>query len=189
MVTTRLMTVEDLARMGPAAERHELIDGVLQEVEPVGGQHGVMGGDLAGYIWTHVRERRLGEVFTSDTQFVIDHDRDSVLRPDVAFIRNDRLPRDDVWEGIVPIVPDLVVELVSPSNSDADIVDKVVRYLKGGVALVWVAWPHRKSVSVFRPGQAERTFGIGDTLDGEEVLPGFRLSIATIFRKRGRFDL
>jgi Uma2 family endonuclease len=186
MIATRLLTADDLEQMGAGGEHFELIDGVPYEVTGVGGLHGGVSAYLLRHVGNHVDDHDLGEVFSSDTQFVITPDRRIVLRPDVAFVRMDRLPDDDLWRGIVPIAPDLAIEVESPGDTEPEVRRKVERYLAGGVPLVWAVWMSRRCVSVFRPGRAEQVLAEDAELDGEDVLPGFRLPVADIFRRRGR---
>jgi Uma2 family endonuclease len=107
------------------------------------------------------------------------------LKPDVSFIARERLP-DELWIGIIPIAPDLAAEVASPSNRQADILDKVGLYLKAGTRLVWLVRPEARTVTVFRPDRPERILRIGEELDGEDVLPGFRLPLERLFRTRER---
>ena len=83
----------------------------------------------------------------------------------------------------IPFAPDLAVEVSSPSQSAGDLAAKVALYLAGGTRLVWVVWPDRQQVDVWHPGdtQPSATLGVGDTLDGEDVIPGFIHSIGDIF--------
>jgi Uma2 family endonuclease len=97
----------------------------------------------------------------------------------VAFIsraRQPQLPR----EGFNPIPPDLAVEVISPSDSYSDVSRKVQRYLRHGTALVWVVDPETQTVMVHTPTSA-KPFGLEDTLDGGDVLPGFKLAVRDIF--------
>jgi Uma2 family endonuclease len=182
MVATRLMTAEDLEAMGSAAEkRYELIDGVLVEVEGVGGRHGGINTEIVFALRLASDNGRLGRVFSADTRFVIKRHPDIVQMPDVSFIRAERLPAVGLWEGIVPIVPDLAVEIASPSDSGAEVRRKAQRYLDANVPLVWIVWPRQRAVSVLRPGQPERLLTEHDELDGGDVIDGFRLPVATIF--------
>jgi Uma2 family endonuclease len=182
MVATRLMTAEDLEAMGPEAEkRFELIDGALVEVEGVGGRHGGINTDLASNLNNHVRPRKLGRVLSADTRFVIKRDPDLVQMPDVSFIRAERIPSQGLWEGIVPIPPDLAAEIASPGDTGAEVRRKAQRYLDAGVRLVWIIWPRQRAVSVLRPGQPEMWLTEDGELDGGDVIPGFRLPVASIF--------
>ncbi len=93
--------------------------------------------------------------------------------------------RTSTWIGCATRIDgpaDLAVEVVSPNDRPAEIAEKVAFYLEHGVPLVWVAYPRPRHVVVHRPGQPPRTFGADDTLDGEEIVPGFRLPVAEVFR-------
>lgn len=70
---------------------------------------------------------------------------------------------------------------MSPSNRPSAILEKVAQYLSDGVGLVWVVDPDRESVTIYHPDGAVAVLVVGDTLDGEDVLPAFRLDIAVIF--------
>jgi Uma2 family endonuclease len=100
--------------------------------------------------------------------------------PDVGFILKSRLP-DLPYEGFAPMPPDLAVEVVSPSDSEKELMHKVADYLAAGV-LVWVLYPKEKEVKVFAPGQPVQTLDINGVLDGGKVLPGFTLPVKNIFR-------
>ncbi|MDP9363937.1 MAG: Uma2 family endonuclease [Chloroflexota bacterium] len=110
------------------------------------------------------------------------HEPDTVVAPDVAFVRAERLPSPSERRGFSPVVPDLAVEVVSPSDRQAKVDEKVALYLAAGVPLLWVAYPRRRVVRVHRPGREPVELGEGDVLDGEDVLPGFRLPVADVFR-------
>jgi Uma2 family endonuclease len=102
--------------------------------------------------------------------------------PDVALVRAERLPPPHERIGAMPVIPDLAVEIVSPSDRITKVRDKIRRYLEAGVPLIWLIEPRRRQVTVYRPGQPEHVLGMADELDGGEVLPGFRLAVAELFR-------
>jgi len=182
MVATRLLTAEDLEAMGPEAEkRYELIDGVLVEVEGVGGRHGGINSEIVSALHVFTRSRRLGRVLSADTRFILGRDPDLVLMPDVSFIRAERIPAGGLWDRMVPVPPDFATEIASPNDTGAEVRRKAQRYLDAGVRLVWIVWPRRHEVSVFRPGQPEAVFREGDELAGGDVIPEFRLAVAAIF--------
>jgi Uma2 family endonuclease len=186
MVATQLEISDPFAQFGIRAEDYEMIRGVIRKEEVMGGLHGIMGGDLHGELWTFAREHDLGFVLTSDTHYQVLAEPRTILKPDISFVAKERLP-DEAWVGIIPIAPDLATEVASPSNRQAQILDKVGLYLAGGTRLVWVVRPEHRTVTVFRPDRPERILGIDDELDGEDVLPGFRLPLSRLFRPRGRF--
>ncbi len=183
MATTQLFTIQDLERMdSDEAERYELVAGTLREVEAMGGRHGEIGVEIIVPLAVWVRGRDLGRVYTESTHFVISRNPDVVLMPDVAFVRADRLPPEDARFGVMPLAPDLAVEILSPSNRLTEMAEKIELYHRGGVRLVWVVQPRRRSVTAHVPGRDPWTVGEFETLDGGDVLPGFRLRVADIFR-------
>ena len=92
------------------------------------------------------------------------------------------MPPDGVPQAFWQLPPDLAVEVVSPNDRPQEIADKVDLYLTHGVPLVWVAYPRSRQVVVHRPGQEPLILSEGDTLDGGDVLPGFQLPVAEVFR-------
>jgi Uma2 family endonuclease len=182
MVATRLITAEDLEAMGSEAEkRYELIDGILVAVEGVGGRHGGINIELASNLRNHIRPRKLGWLFSADTRFLIQRNPDLVQMPDISFIRADRIPPQGLWEGIIPIAPDMATEIASPGDTGAEVRRKIQRFLDAGTRLAWIVWPRQRAVSVLRPGQPEMWLTEDDELDGGDVIPGFKLPIASIF--------
>jgi len=182
MALTRLLTSEDLYQMGDAAERFELIAGVLRETEPMGGRHGEIQFELHGPLYLYLRDRRIGRVYTEGTHFLILRDPDVVLMPDIAFVRTDRLPPDGARDGIMPLAPDLVIEVLSPSNRMTEMSEKISLYQRAGVPLIWLVHPRTRSVTVYATGRAPRILHESDTLDGEDILPGFSLPVADLFQ-------
>lgn len=181
MVTAKLMTVADFEAMAPDGRRYELIRGELREMAAAGGEHGTIGFEVGAYVWDHVKPRRLGRVFNADTGFVLAHDPDVVYMPDVAFVRADQLPPLNQLRGFVPFPPDLVVEVVSPTDRFGDVAAKVAAYLAAGVRLVWVVEPRHQTVTVHAADHSVRVLGADDTLDGGDVLPDFRVAVAELF--------
>jgi Uma2 family endonuclease len=173
MVATQLEVADPFAELGSRAEDFEMIRGVLREAEGMGGRDGALTSGLLGEVGKFVKARDAGVVFLSTTHYEVIREPRSVLKPDVSFVANERIP-EEMWEGIVPIAPDLAAEVTS-STRQAEIIDKVGLYLAGGTRLVWLV----------RPDRPERILGIGEDLDGEDVLPGFRLPLDRLFRIRG----
>jgi Uma2 family endonuclease len=182
MVATRLFTAEHLEAFTENEEKlYEVIDGVLVRNEGVGGRHGNMSVEVGSEIHSFTRPRRLGRVFGADTRFILRRDPDLVLIPDVAFIRAERIPPDGLWERIIPIPPDFALEIASPTDTMSAVRRKAALYLDHGVRLVWIVLPRQRTVSVLLPGQPERVLHERDELDGGDVIPGFRLPVASIF--------
>jgi Uma2 family endonuclease len=164
------------------SKRLQLIEGVIHEMPPAGGEHGGMALDLGSLIRGHVKAHDLGYTTAAETGYILFNNpdgKDTVVAPDVGFIAKARLPQG-LPKGYIPLAPDLAVEVVSPGDSADGIDQKVVLYLRYGTRLVWIWYPKTKTVIAHTTTGLQR-FGISDTLDGGDVLPGFKLSIREIF--------
>lgn len=181
MITTRLMTVDDLDVMGEKGERLELFDGVPVEHLGVSMRHGYLGFEIGLSLGVFVKRHRPGRFFSSDTQFTLARNPDTVVKPDLSFIREERMPPVEEHDRISRIAPDFAVEVISPTDRMGDVIAKVGRYQAAGVPLVWVVDPVARTVAVYELGQEPRTLGEGEMLDGGEVFPGFTLAVAGIF--------
>ena len=136
--------------------------------------------ELAGRIREHVRKRRLG-ITLVEPGFLLSEDPPTVRGPDIAFIARDNLPRGGFPRGFWKVPPDLAVEVVSPSNTRAEIREKVLEYMSAGARLVWVVEPRTRSVTAYRSRTEVHRLAGTDTLDGHDVLPGIRLPMADLF--------
>jgi Uma2 family endonuclease len=184
MVATKRITVDDLERAGVPDGFWELVDGRIVEVAPAGGEASSTGMIAGYYLMGHVMPHELGRVYGADGGFVLfpGEERELLRAPDVAFVRADRVPPPAQHARFLRLPPDLVVEVVSPSDGQAAVAVKAALWIEGGVRLVWVADPASRTVDVWESGRSVRTLGVGDELDGGDVLPGFRLPIAELFR-------
>jgi Uma2 family endonuclease len=178
MAATVLLTAEDLLAL-PESEQGELIRGALQPMSPTGLDHFLLTGRLIGELHRWAAPRRAGPV-GGELGFIVGRNPDTVLAPDVAFIAADRVPPRGA-PGFLPIAPDLAVEVLSPSNSASDILDKVRMYLDFGVRLVWIVDPATSTLTEYAPDGAARWLTAADTLDGGDVLPGFSLDLGALF--------
>lgn len=182
MVTTKSATVDDLLEMPDDGWQYELVAGEITRMPPAGAEHGETEGEFVFHLRLYLSAPNAGRVYTGDTGFLFDRDPLTVRAPDVAVVRAERLPPKNERRGYLALVPDLVVEIVSPSERPSDIDAKVAFYLAHGVPLVWVAYPVTGTAEVYRPGALPRRLGPADALNGEEILPGFRLPLAAVFR-------
>lgn len=175
-----LLTVDDVLAMQDDGDRLELIRGELLRTPPVGFEHSDimlgLGGELRRYVLAH----GLGRVGGGDPGFILQRDPHTFLGPVVAFIRAERLP--DERRGILELAPDLVVEVISPSDRFNDVTEKVAVYLECGVRCVWLVQPLWKRVFVYTSGVPARELLEGDILNGEDIIPGFQMPVADIFR-------
>lgn len=149
---------------------------------PAGFEHGLVAAALVRHLHTFVLDSALGVVLSAETGFTISRDPDTVRAPDAAFVRTDQVPPPGARSGFVELAPDLVVEVVSPSDRASDVLAKALAWIDAGVRLVWVVDPASRSVTVHRPGgMAGIVRGDGAQLAGEDVLPGLLLVLADVF--------
>ena len=179
-ITPKLMTANELLHLPDDGFHHELIRGELTTMAPPGFQHGRFSSRFDRRLGNYVEANGLGEV-TGEVGFRLADDPDTVRAPDVAFIRRDRLPTGDAARGYFHGAPDLAVEVISPNDLYTEVDDKVAEWLEHGTRLVFVVNPRRRTVAVHRPGQPVTILGIDDTLDGEDVVPGWSLPLRDLF--------
>jgi len=164
-------------------ERVELIRGELRRTPLASFERGDTVMSIGAQIAAFVRQQQLGKTLAAETGFIIARNPDTLLAPDVAFVRSDRLPRSGSRRHFAELAPDLVVEVISPSDSVANVTTMVMLWLDAGVRAVWVAEPSEQTVTTYAPDGTARVLraSAGDVLDGGDVLPGFRLPLADIF--------
>lgn len=184
----RPMTADELLRMpDDAAWKHELVDGVLVRMPSPGFEHGWIIGDLLTELGYFVKSRRLGIALGAETGFLLSQpgQPDTVLAPDLAFIRAERVPsrHSPSIKKYQRLAPDLAVEVVSPDQYKPEMAAKAKIYLNAGVRLLWIIWPGNRTVDVWRPGsdQPIATLTISDALDGLDVVPDFTYPLADLF--------
>jgi Uma2 family endonuclease len=162
----------------------ELIAGTLVE-RGMGTRESLLGGILFYLIRTFVRQNNLGLVLPGDAMFRIAPS--TVRGPDVSFISWDRLPGGELPdEAISSVVPDFTVEILSPSNTQAEIDQKIREYFAAGVRLVWVIDPNTQSGEILTAPGASRPIPTGGTLTGETVLPGLVIALPELFAETRR---
>ena len=183
----RLYDIDDLWEIvcheENADKYFELINGELFEMSPPGGEHSTIAGEFYHHFRLFDPQRKLG-IPTVDAGYHPPAKRDLLLAPDAAFTRIERAPKPfpKTW---VPVMPDIAVEVQSPSNTLAELRRKAAIYLEHGSQLVWIVIPDRKGVEVCRlddNGDIRAEFvGVDGSLSGEDVLPGFELPLAALF--------
>ena len=176
-----LLTADDLLLLDSKGVKGELIRGVLHERMPSGGRHGEIAGALITEFRTFVRPRRLGRVGGTDSGVLLERNPDTVREPDVFFISVERLPLDVEVTGYYEVVPDLVTEIQSPSESLAKFNEKIAMWLREGARLVLAIFPDTRTARLHRPDGSTTELTYNDTLDSGDVLPGFTCPLRDIF--------
>jgi Uma2 family endonuclease len=186
--TTRLITADELLVMPHRDERGndcrlELIRGEVKRMSPTGITHGIFCNEVGAEIRDFVNAKDLGVVCGAETGFMVERDPDTVIAADVAFISHERLARVENPDKFGPFAPDIAVEVMSPGNTTREMEEKVALYIAAGARAVWVFNPKKRTVAVYGSPSDVRVLGEADTLEGGEVLPGFKLELSKLFAK------
>lgn len=179
VTTPRLLTAEDVQRISLPGKQVELVRGRLVVREPPGTWHGVIAAKLGYYVSAFVRQHGVGSVAAQDTGFKIGSDPDTVRAPDVAFIGHERAALIRA-RGYAAIAPDLLAEILSPDDRPAEVLAKVADWLAAETKIVWVVDPERQEARVYRQDGSLTVLRSDDSLDGEDVLPGFTCPLAAV---------
>jgi len=187
VIQQKLLTVDDVWELSHRPENENkyfyLIDGELYYDMPPGGQRGRLALGIGLYLRLYIDKHDLG-IATVETGYHPPDGRHTVLGPDVAFISKARAPQP-FPKKFVPLMPDLAVEIVSPTDSIAEVRRKAQVYLDNGAVLVWIVRPADTGVDVCRASEGAELniefVGRGGCLSGEDVLPGFELELTRLF--------
>lgn len=123
-------------------------------------QHGVAAGEVMIYCFARRRHGR---------------------KPDVVYVRRERLPGGVIPQGDIDFVPDLVVEVLSPANSGIELEEKLDAYQQAGIPLVWIVNPDRRTIRIYRNDGTTRLYRTEDLIEDDALLPGFRLLAGDVF--------
>jgi Uma2 family endonuclease len=187
-IQKKLYTVEEFEEFADSKEnadrRFELINGEIYEKMPTE-EHGVIAANIAGFVWTFNHQHKLG-ILTIEARHQMPGEKHNARMLDVSFILGaDRSP---VSKGSVQRMPDLAIEVQSPDDDFKDLHAKAKYYLQNGSRLVWLFFPKTRTVDVCtwnaqKQDMDVKTLKVDDTLDGDDVLPGFKVAVREIFPK------
>ena len=171
-------TEGDLERAGKPT--CELIDGVLVE-KAMGARESLLGLYIARLLGNHVEAGDLGVVL-GEAGF-IRLNVNQVRAPDATFIPwsefpNDEIPEDEAFWSVAPV---LIVEVLSPSNTEAEMNRKLTELFAAGCKIAWVIDPPTETAKVYTSAKKFKELDATGTLDGGKVLPGFALALADLF--------
>ena len=178
---TQLMTADELMRLPDDGMRHELVRGELQSMSPASARHGKIALKLGRSLGNYVEEHHLGETYGAETGFILESDPDTVRAPDVAFVRSERVASFDNERGYGPEAPDLAIEVISPNDSFSDVESKALDYLQAGTGMVIVVNPRNRTVTIYRAFADIAILTENDTIDGEDIVPGWTCQVRSIF--------
>ena len=169
-----------LYAVGQLGRSCELVDATLVE-KAMGSAESLIASYLIGLLWAHLASHKLGgKVLAPDALLRVTGRQ--VRGPDVSYIAAGQLPNgvpsDPVWD----VAPALAVEVVSESNTPAEMRRKRHEYFSGGTSIVWIVDPPSRTVAVYTAPEQFTTLTAADRLTGGTVLPGFDVAVADVFR-------
>jgi Uma2 family endonuclease len=177
---TKTWTEEELLALPKDDGKYELVDGELERMPPARPEHGKTTISLGSEVCIFVKKHKLGYCYDGQTGFWM---KSGNLRsPDISFIPTARaktLERDS--QAFYKGAPDLAIEVLSPTERPKATAGKLKDYFESGTRLAWVVNNPTRTVRVHRDAQNFTLLRIGDTSDGEDVLPGFKLPLAELF--------
>ncbi len=174
-----LLTADDFYREYSGKEgKYELVDGEVITMAPPGYEHGEIALAIGSLLRAYARLHRLGRV-SVESGFILEPG--TVRAPDIAFVKQERIPSEGRPKAFFEGPPDLAVEVVSPSDTAAEVEIKVHDYLESGTSQVWVVYPESRRVHVYAQGKASVWYSAEDTLRGGDVLPGFSVLVGDLF--------
>lgn len=178
---TQSHTVETFERFCALPENHdrsfELIDGEIVEKTMPTDEHSLIAGLIIHYLASYCLEHGLG-LPGPERRFSVPGDYKNARMPDVSVILDPDVPI--TTKGPMSQVPDIVVEVKSPDDSNDDLRDRMRFYSANGARLGWLIFPREKIIEVYRPDVPSEMLTLTDSLDGFDVLPGFSLPVATL---------
>lgn len=182
MITkTQTIGAEELLKMPDDGFRYELLKGELKKMPPSGEEHGRITINFTTPLDQHVKANRLGVVYAAETGFLVSSNPDTVLAPDTAFISQKRFEEVGKVKGYWPGAPDLVVKVISPNDTYSEVEEKALQWLNAGARMVVVVDPRKRTVTVYRSLTDITILTEEETLDGGDVVPGWRMPVGDLF--------
>ncbi|HEV2986307.1 MAG TPA: Uma2 family endonuclease, partial [Vicinamibacterales bacterium] len=176
----KLLTAEEFfLRPHPQdGSQEELVRGEIITMPPPGGLHGVTCSKVDRKIGAFVEAGPGGTVACNDTGFITHRAPDSVRGPDISYWSKARL--GEVPVGYIDVAPDMLVEVLSPSNTSKQIREKLTEYFAKGVRLVWVISPEDRTLTIYRTPDEGRVLHESATLADDDVLRGFTCRVSEL---------
>ena len=176
-----LMTVEEFAALPNVGPQTELVRGRVIEMPPTNFIHGLVCAEMTRLLSNTAKQLGSGRVVGNDSGVITHRDPDSVRGPDVAYHSTAKLPPTHRQRGYPDLPPDLIVEVRSPTDRWALMVQKAAEYLAAKVLVVVILDPDTRSAHVFDADRPTGVLGSDDTLTFPGLLEGFAVSVGSIF--------
>jgi len=190
-IQTKRMTIDEYMRLYESEGPFEIIDGERVEKLATGAKHGVIVRTLWRALDRFIVTNSLGELFHEQAFILPDPENKNWVKgsriPDLMFVNATRYAA--YWEDYreqenppIALIPDLVIEVVSPTDIHEDVDRKVDLYLADGIQQVWVIKPKTRTITIYE-GTERRNLTKDDTLSGGEIIPGFEIPVASLFEE------
>jgi Uma2 family endonuclease len=179
----KIWTDEAFMVLPDDGHHYEIVNGELIDMGNSGALHGYVCSLLLAALMSYILPKKLGVILDSSTAFKMKNG--NKRSPDISFFAKERLQGiTELPSGFLEGAPDLAVEVLSPGNTIEEIDEKIAEYFENGARLVWVISPTQHYILVYRSIQEpDRLLKSADSLDGEDVIPGFTLPVADLFQK------
>lgn len=179
----KVWTDEEFMALPKNGLRYEIVNGELVDMGNSGALHGYICSLVLAALASYSLAKKLGVVLDSSTAFKMKNG--NRRSPDISFYAKERLQGlTELPSGFLDGAPDLAVEVLSPGNTVEEMDDKIAEYFDNGTRLIWVISPTQHYILVYRCAQEpDRLLKSVDSLDGEDVIPGFTLPVANLFQK------
>lgn len=171
-------TVEDLLNMPEDGQKHELVNGEIV-VSPTGWKHSEITIKIIYILATFLEDQPIGKIGAPDLGVWLSNG--NLRSPDVTYVRNEKLPKEEDQYKFAEFLPDLAVEVLSPGDRPGFVLEKIGEFLENGVPIVWLVNPAHKTVTEYRSLSEIKQYTGDDVISAEPVLPGFSCSIARFF--------
>jgi Uma2 family endonuclease len=175
-----LLTAEELWCLPENGKHLSLVRGVIVEEPLPGGEHGAI---VAAFGYLLIRWAKASGVGVAGIRagFILARDPDTVVGPDLSFVRASRLPEGRIPVQFYDLAPDLAVEVISPSETAEGVQEKVRDYLAAGASLVVLVYPRTRLLIAHAADGSSRTYREDETFSDPAILPGFSCHVAELF--------
>jgi Uma2 family endonuclease len=176
----KMLSAEEYLKLPDDGQRRELRRGRLVLMNPPGFRHGEVCSNVHFHVDSFVRRQQVGRTLTNDSGIITERDPDTVRGADVAYYSFQRVPQGHSPVGYAGVAPEIVFEVVSPTNTRTDILVKAGEYLRAGVNVVGVVDPQYQTVNLYYPDRPTKVLS-GDEVLTFDDLPGFGLPVKVLF--------
>ena len=186
-LTQQSWTFERAAALDPDVSPGEIVEGEFVPMSRGTYRHGGIAARIVYLLMRHLEDNPGWFVATNDPGTRLKRNPDTLRGPDVAVLRESRVPTGKGVDGWLDGAPDIAVEIVGDSQTTSELMKKAADYLQAGAQRVWIVDPDKEILLVLSPPAHAQVLGVQilgptDILDGGDVLPGFRCEVAKLFR-------